>query len=631
MKFTLVTLLVIIILVIVIGALFSADMIKPKEDFANCPSYDDPFEKKRFLKTNECYPETGPNCMDVLKRIHGNDISISGMTKENVDNAINTMMNNTYKDNNGETYSVNECVISESELRNLNIQNCRMGRIRMKKNPKDDQVKWDYDNGCVISEDQLTNNIDTIVNTIHNIYTRAKTDLRDELEASNNENRRQTERNWSEYRSNKRQTEEEKRLQREALEESYNAIERTKVEKAIELHNNILIGITNMEINKKRGLAEFLRNKIVGLRYEVYHGYFASQQPENLNHFRNYIPYETGFINQVNDFQGMRGYNEGKSTQRVSVNITGIIRPDVSGRWKFALVSDDSSYMWIEDIHKEYYNMDIPTALMKNPGLHGDVRVESQIDLRGTDINSNSQGYKLRIVHGNNDSIGSLRVYMMRPDRSYWEILSGNNILFSPTRVGLQCKVVRGYFWDNTEWLKYVQPLCAVALDEAFHITKDMWNFGVPGSGRYENFQRIKYTNFNKSTNSGTNETTHPWTVAPYPFDFQWQRSMNIYGWFYPPAVGKYTFYLASDDAGYLWIGNNAVHWHTSNAVINNGGIHGTTMAKTSYYFGSNSVNVPHPIRFVQGDWGGGNTLVFAYQRPGSTEVIYDLTRDFRH
>jgi hypothetical protein len=275
--------------------------------------------------------------------------------------------------------------------------------------------------------------------------------------------------------------------------------------------------------------------------------------------------------------------------------------------------------------------MDIPTALMKNPGLHGDVRVESQIDLRGTDINSNSQGYKLRIVHGNNDSIGSLRVYMMRPDRSYWEVLSGNNILFSPTRTGLQCKVVRGYFWDNTEWLKYVQPLCAVALDEAFHITKDMWNFGVPGSGRYENFQRIKYTNFNKSTNSGTNETTHPWTVAPYPFDFQWQRSMNIYGWFYPPAVGKYTFYLASDDAGYLWIGNNAVHWHTSNAVINNGGIHGTTMAKTSYYFGSNSVNVPHPIRFVQGDWGGGNTLVFAYQRPGSTEVIYDLTRDFRH
>lgn len=632
MKCQLVTLFVVIIVLVVISALFSPALVKPKEAFANCPNPNDPFENKRFLKTDDCYSETGPNCMDVLKSIHG-QVNISGMSKEDSENAINVMMNNTYSNFDGERFGVNECVISESELRNLHIQNCKLGEIQLKKNPKDGQAIWDYDNGCVVSEDQLKNNIDKIVSTINDVYLAPKNKLKDELKAANDENREQTEKNWNEYRGNKKQTEEENKLQREALSQSYSAEERTKVEKSIELHNNKIIGMNNMEIAKRQGMIAFMRNRVVGLRYEVYHGYFAMQQPENLNHFKNFVPYETGFINQVNDFNGMRGYDNGRWTWRISVNITGILRPDVSGRWRFALVSDDSSYMWIEPVTKEFNTMEIPNAFLKNPGWHGDNWVESQIELKGTDMDSNAPGYNLRIVQGNDGGPGSLRVYMMRPNRSYWEIMSGDHILFSPTRKGLQCKVVRGYFWDNTEWLKYVQPMCSISLDEAYHMTKQYWNpnFGITGQAKYDNFTRIRYTNYNKNNNSGYNESTHPWTVAHYPFNWWWQRSMNIYGWFYPPVSGTYTFYLASDDASYFWIGSNAVSWYTWNAWINNGGLHGTIMRKVDYHVGASFVNTPHPIRFVQGDYGGGNTLVFAYRKPGATQVIFDLTQDFRH
>lgn len=624
----------IVILCVIITGVFFPQL----ENFEECPASDAPFSKKRFMKTDTCYSETLPTCLDVVKNIHGR-LDVEGLDIAEVVSALSVMNNNTYvnKNDNSDVYSLNQCVISDNEVSNLSMQDCKLNDIQFQKgNPADQDVAWNYENGCVVTEDQLKNNLANIVRNMNEVYIKPKKKTQQDFVDMSNDNKAKEAQNWDEYRKNLDSTAAERQKQREALDKVTRTNDNTKLEKTVELSNNKVIGWSTMEIDKKMGWLGFMRDKVIGLRYEVYHGYFW----EDLNHFTKYIAYQTGFINRVNNFEGMRGYPQGTNTWRISVNITGCIRPDVSGTWEFALISDDASFMWITPITTDYSAM---TTTMKssdnvlfidNRGWHGDVRKEGKITLKGLDSDSKIVGYNIRIVQGNDGGPGSLRVEMKKPG-SGWEMLGGDNFLFSPVRKGLTCKVSRGYFHDNTQWLNYwADPLCAVVIDEIYHGYKQWYNpgFGITGKSKYDNFQRITYTDFNKGSNQGTNRSTHPWTVGNYPFDWWWQRNMNIYGWWIPPVVGQYTFYLASDDASYLWIGDAAESnkWYPWNAMINNGGYHGTIMRRTNYYVSTEFVKTPIPFRIVQGDWGGDNTLMFSYRKPGDVEVTYDITKDFR-
>ena len=47
-------------------------------------------------------------------------------------------------------------------------------------------------------------------------------------------------------------------------------------------------------------------------------------------------------------------------------------------------------------------------------------------------------------------------------------------------------------------------------------------------------------------------------------------------GYFLPNTTETYTFYTASDDASYVWVGSNALSgFTTANAIVNNGSPHG--------------------------------------------------------
>jgi hypothetical protein len=53
--------------------------------------------------------------------------------------------------------------------------------------------------------------------------------------------------------------------------------------------------------------------------------------------------------------------------------------------------------------------------------------------------------------------------------------------------------------------------------------------------------------------------------------------SYQYLGYFRPQTSGSYTFYISSDDAGYLWVGANALSgFTTGNAIASNPGEHGT-------------------------------------------------------
>jgi hypothetical protein len=87
--------------------------------------------------------------------------------------------------------------------------------------------------------------------------------------------------------------------------------------------------------------------------------------------------------------------------------------------------------------------------------------------------------------------------------------------------------------------------------------------------------------------------------------------SARYRGSMYIATSGVYTFYLTSDDASYLWIDNQALAYPlvVSNALINNGGLHGdiTIAATTSLTAGL------HNIQILFGEGTGGNHLIFEY------------------
>lgn len=92
-------------------------------------------------------------------------------------------------------------------------------------------------------------------------------------------------------------------------------------------------------------------------------------------------------------------------------------------------------------------------------------------------------------------------------------------------------------------------------------------------------------------------------------------------GYFRANSNEAYTFYTNSDDASYLWLGNNAINSYTTeNALVNNGGLH-----PTQEISGTSSVLVSgqyYPIRIQFGENEGGDIITVSF----STDTISKTT-----
>ena len=96
--------------------------------------------------------------------------------------------------------------------------------------------------------------------------------------------------------------------------------------------------------------------------------------------------------------------------------------------------------------------------------------------------------------------------------------------------------------------------------------------------------------------------------------------SIEYKGYFLATYTGSHTFYLNSDDGSYLWLGLTALSGYTTaNALINNGGLHGT-------YEVSASINLvagtyyPVRIQFGNGPDGPGE-LYASYEHSGQAKT----------
>lgn len=99
--------------------------------------------------------------------------------------------------------------------------------------------------------------------------------------------------------------------------------------------------------------------------------------------------------------------------------------------------------------------------------------------------------------------------------------------------------------------------------------------------------------------------------------------SVEWYGLFLPPlGTGSYTFSLTTDDASYMWIGDNAVSGYTVlNANIKNGGLHASAEVTATV---SLIAGRYYPIRI---QFGNGSTgpldFRFRYKRTGESDSTY--------
>ena len=130
-------------------------------------------------------------------------------------------------------------------------------------------------------------------------------------------------------------------------------------------------------------------------------------------------------------------------------------------------------------------------------------------------------------------------------------------------------------------------------------------------------------------TTYGTNPATSVQTTAITEaasndgsnFSIQWL------GYFLPSTTETYTFFTASDDASYMWIGANALSgFTTANATVNNGGEHGVQERSGT---ASLTAGVYYPIRIQFGEAGGGDAMTFNYSTPTITKTTNVTGRVF--
>ena len=118
----------------------------------------------------------------------------------------------------------------------------------------------------------------------------------------------------------------------------------------------------------------------------------------------------------------------------------------------------------------------------------------------------------------------------------------------------------------------------------------------------------------NPATQVQTTAISEPGTDDGSNFSVQWL------GYFLPSTTETHTFYLASDDGSYMWLGANALTgFTTANSTINNGGAHGSVEVTSAGI--ALTAGVYYPIRIQFGEIGGGDVMTFNYSTPTITKT----------
>ena len=157
----------------------------------------------------------------------------------------------------------------------------------------------------------------------------------------------------------------------------------------------------------------------------------------------------------------------------------------------------------------------------------------------------------------------------------------------SELALGLAQVQYRGYFADDPNWFS----------DERYNTS--LIKVSVTGASGLPKFEAA----------TGFGETSYSWT-----------------GHFIPDVTGEWQFQIASDDASYMWLGNDAVTNYASGpagALIKNGGVHGSVTISAKVSLIKDQI---YPLRIQYGNIGGPAAFEFGFMSPGVTQWQSDFT-----
>lgn len=598
--------------------------------------------------------KTSRNCLELAQDLGVNLDQLSGDEKYN----LSLLFNNTYLNANtsvdNRMYGTNECIIPHTDpvvtkyMPNCDMQN---GIVLEKDNPTDlsDAIAWKVEKGCIINENAVRNNIVPIAKQYNELRNKQFSDSATATSRAIDVNNQETNRHNRNIAMNEKRIEENINAEDLARRNAADYLNQKQQQKDAEVANIAQTSKYTADSREIDEFMQFVRDKIVGIRYAVFEGYFFDNQNFVNSMFNGTrLPVDAGVIDRIDMFNGMNPNFWRYDKSDFTCMYEFMFRPDVTtnnndpnSAWSFEIESDDAAFMWF---NTDSVNMN--DALIKNGGEHGMVKVSAKVkNIVGTDMDKNTNGYKIRIIYGQHGGFAGIVFRAKRPDGSYFTPVNGEYnssgaypianwlnryMFFNPMKAGLACKIYKGYFNDNFEFFKTTKPLSAVSVTEIYNMSSILPDFGLTKVKYLKDNPQMKYTSDTNINNPRT-ELSHPNGTYYYSNKNDKElRSVHYYGYFYPPTDGNYTFYLASDDAAYLWVGSDAEgEMVASKAMLNIAGIHGTIAWRAEFTL--TGAGYPLPIRIVQGDWGWQTTLMFGYSLPGNPEAIHDLSQHFRH
>ena len=163
-----------------------------------------------------------------------------------------------------------------------------------------------------------------------------------------------------------------------------------------------------------------------------------------------------------------------------------------------------------------------------------------------------------------------------------------------------QSWITTNNYWTNRN--PYLAGLYKTTYSGYFNVAVSFFATATPASVGGNPATSVQTTSiFEPATDDGSN------------FSCQWL------GYFKPTTSETYTFFTSSDDASYVWVGSNAVTgFTTANAVVNNGGLHGTQERSGSVAL---TAGTYYPVRIQFGEYTGGDVMTFRYSTPTITKT----------
>ena len=380
---------------------------------------------------------------------------------------------------------------------------------------------------------------------------------------------------------------------------------------------------------------------VMGMAQVQYKGYFA----DDTNWFTDARYSSSVVANTTTSGSGLPIFDGSSDLGgRTSFSWTGYFIPDISGEWQFQIASDDASYMWLGNDAIVNYQSNPGSALISNGGIHAEKMVTGKINLVKNKI------YPLRIQYGNDTNAAVFKFKYLEPGTSTWQgdfttllwRTSGttkndcNNFGISYRlvaeigydRVGLPigCKVNGIDPPYNISW---------VVTKPEFRVPRDLNEIPRP-QGALTGLHQGRFLGYfaetpevfkNKAATSVAVRNILP------SFNNENFGVVDTYMWsgyFVPDVTGDWQFRITSDDASYMWFGNDAIQNWMDDKLSARLAVPAGAPTQRSVSIKVKKDDV-YPIRILYGNSGGPGTFNFEVLPPGIGKFQTNTTGLFFH